>query len=83
MNPEQVISEGKIIGEFIKHPGMTLLVDKINKKLDTKRQMWLNAASSEEAETIRQDARVYAALMGTLNEFLVRGAQAERTNNGN
>lgn len=75
---EQQVAASKVIQEFIKHPGMQLLVDKLNRKLDLKRQSWLNANTVEEAEAIRQNSRAYAALMGTLNEFLAHGSQAEK-----
>lgn len=78
IKPEQMIGNKHIIQDFIKHPGMGLLVAKLNQKLDMKRQAWLNATTPEEAELIRQNGRAYAALMGTLNEFLAHGTQAEK-----
>lgn len=78
MTLDQQISQSKIIQDFVKHPGMILLTEKLNKKIDLKRQAWLNATTPEDAELIRQNGRAYAALMGILNEFLVHGAQAEK-----
>lgn len=78
MTPEQHISNANVIRDFINHPGMKILTEKLNKRIDLKRTEWLSAASSEEAEKIRQDGRCYAALMGILNEFLIRGDQAQR-----
>ena len=75
---EQHVAASKVIQEFIKHPGMQLLVEKLNHKVDLKKQAWLNATTPEEAEAIRQNSRAYAALMGTLNEFLAHGSQAEK-----
>lgn len=75
---EQQIANASIVREFINHPGMKLLTDRLNKKLDLKRTEWLAAPTPEEAEKIRQDSRCYAALMGILNEFLLRGEHAQR-----
>ncbi len=63
--------------EFVSHPGMKLLIDKLQTKIKSKENAWINA-KPEEAEVIRQDARCYAALMSTLNEFLLR-AKADET----
>lgn len=75
---EVAVSEAKVIQDFVKHPGMKLLADRLNKKLASKEHSWLNAKTPEDAELLRQNARAYAALMGTLNEFLQVGAQAEK-----
>lgn len=78
MTPEQQIAQAGIIRDFVNHAGMKLLTDKLNTRIDAKRMAWLSAPSPEEAEKIRQDSRAYAALMGILNEFLIRGDQAQR-----
>lgn len=81
-NPEalkKAQEDAAMIRSLLQHPGMKLLTDKINKRIDLKRSEWLAASSPDDAEKIRQDSRVYAALMGMLNEFLVRGSQAQRT----
>lgn len=79
MTQAEIMSQAAVVREFIQHPGMALLTDRVNKKLDLKRSEWLNAKSPEEAELIRQEGRVYGALMGILNEFILRGSQAQRT----
>lgn len=76
MSPEEIEKQAAVIRDFINHPGMVLLTDRVNKKLDLKRTEWLNAKSAEEAEVVRQEGRVYGALMGLLNEFILRGTQA-------
>lgn len=78
LSPEARIQQAAVVRDFISHPGMKLLADRLNKKLDLKRTEWLAASTPEEAEKIRQDSRSYAALMGILNEFLLRGEQAQR-----
>lgn len=78
MSPEEIEKQAVIIREFINHPGMQLLTERVNKKIDLKRSEWLNAKTTEEAEVIRQEGRVYGALMGLLNEFILRGAQASQ-----
>lgn len=75
------MTEAATIREFNAHPGMKLLVAKLDKRIDLRRNEWLNASNGEEAEAIRQNARVYAALMSLLNEFLLRGQQAEQLAN--
>ena len=78
LTAEQKIQNANIVRDLLTHPGMKLLTDKLNKKLDLKRHEWLQATTPEQAEQIRQDGRVYAALMGILNEFLIHGEQAIR-----
>lgn len=78
MTNEQYVANAAVIRDFINHPGMKLLTEKLNKRVDLKRTEWLAAPTPEEAEKIRQDGRCYAALMGILNEFLIRGDQAQR-----
>lgn len=77
MEISQAEREAKIIQGFVSHEGMKLLVERLEKKSSLKKNEWLNAKTVEEAERIRQDGRVYGALMGILNEFLLRGSQAE------
>ena len=75
---EKQMTDAAIIREFIQHPGMKLLTERLNKRNELKSGEWMNAKTPEEAEVIRQDARAYGVLMGTLNEFLLRGAHAQR-----
>jgi hypothetical protein len=76
--PEKVLQDAVVIREFIAHPGMKLLIEKLNVKMENKRIEWLRAKTPEEAEILRQDGRSYALLMGTLNEFLLRAQQVEQ-----
>lgn len=78
----KVANDAAIIREFVKHPGMKLLSDKINNGIDGKRMAWLNAKNPLEAEELRQSARCYALLSSILNEFLVRAQleESKRTN---
>lgn len=78
MTPEQHMANASTIRDFISHPGMKILTEKLNVRSDSKRTEWLAASTPEEAEKIRQDSRCYALLMGILNEFLLRGENAER-----
>lgn len=61
-----VVAQSQVIKEFIRHPGMVLLTEKLKEKLKARERAWLTAKSPEEAEEIRQDARAYGLLMGTL-----------------
>jgi len=76
MESGTIQSQATIIRDFVAHPGMKLLVDRLQNKIGAKQNAWLNA-KADEAEQIRQDARCYAALMGTLNEFLLRAKADE------
>ena len=75
MTPQE---EAGVINDLNSHAGFKLLVDKLEKKSGLKRTAWLSAKTPEEAEIIRQDSRVYALLMGIINEFLLRGRDAQR-----
>lgn len=72
------VAHAKVVQDFIKHPGMTLLTEKLREKMKARERAWLGAKTPEDAEAIRQDSRAYGVLMGVLNEFLVHGAQAEK-----
>jgi hypothetical protein len=78
---EKQMTDAAIIREFVAHPGMKLLTERLNKRNELKTGEWLNAKTPQEAEIIRQESRAYGVLMGTLNEFLLRGAQAQKNAN--
>ena len=67
MESGTIQSQAAVIREFAAHPGMKLLVEAIQSKIKSGENAWLNAKTVEDAETIRQGARCYAALMGILN----------------
>ncbi len=79
MESSTIQSQAAIIREFVAHPGMKLLVDALQNRVKGSENAWLNAKTAEEAEVLRQSARCYAALMGTLNGFLVK-AKADEAN---
>lgn len=79
MESSTIQSQAAIIREFIAHPGMKLLVEAIQNKVKGQEFAWLNAKDAAEAEVVRQNARSYAALMGTLNQFLLK-AKADEAN---
>lgn len=79
MNSSITQSNAAVIKEFVNHPGMKLLVEAIQGQIKNKELTWLNAKDANEAETLRQNARCYAALMGTLNSFLLK-AKVDETN---
>ena len=79
MESGTIQSQAAIIREFSSHPGMKLLVEKLQMKVKAQEHAWLNATSVEHAEEIRQSTRCYAVLMATLNEFLLK-ARVDETN---
>lgn len=74
----QRVSNAAIIRDLISHPGMKVLMDHLENKQAGSKDAWLNAKSPEEAELVREKAKVVGLLMAELNSFLVKGHQASQ-----
>lgn len=72
----QKVNDAALIKELVAHPGMKVLINHLEKKQANSKEAWLNAATQEEAEVIREKAKVNGLLMAELNRFLVLGSQA-------
>jgi len=77
MESGTIQAQASVIREFISHPGMKLLVEAVQGKMKSAEHSWLNAKTADEAEQVRQAARSYGILMGTLNQFLLRAKADE------
>ena len=79
MNSATIQSQAGVIRDFVAHPGMKLLIERLKSKVASSEHAWISAKTPEEAEKIRQEARSYGTLMGILNEFLLK-AKVDTTN---
>lgn len=79
MDSSTIQNQASIIREFASHPGMKLVVEKLEGRVSASKMAWMQAPTAEDAEKIRHNAKCYATLMSILNEFLVRAKQDEST----
>ena len=52
MESSTIQNQAAVIREFVKHPGMQLLEEKLTQRLNAKKYAWLNAKSADEAEML-------------------------------
>jgi hypothetical protein len=74
---EGAANEASVMRSFVQHPGYALFVREIEKKLADKKQEWLQATTSEQAETIRLSTKPWGEILHFAKSFIIRGDQAK------
>jgi hypothetical protein len=75
---ELAANEAAVMRGFVQHPGYKLLVREIEKKIADKKNEWLNAKTSDEAEAIRLGNKAWGEILHFATALIIKGDLANR-----